>query len=97
MIQELYAAAPLFRALRASAWDLAIVGWHLGDVDGRDLLRWMRATFPVLPPVVFFTAHNTADDIVFALENGALDYIVGPIPVMVLRARLKAIARRIAA
>lgn len=91
--QEFRTAASLFRALKASDWDLAVVGWDLPDIRGADMLRWARATFPVLPPIVFLTRHAEPADIIFALDNGAVEYILAPVSASVLRARLDAILR----
>ncbi|WP_345817820.1 response regulator transcription factor (plasmid) [Paraburkholderia sp. PREW-6R] len=87
---EFRTVASLFRALKVSTWDVVIVGWNLPGINGRDVLQRVRAMFPVIPRLVFLTEHAEAADIVYALENGAADYIIAPLPPAVLRARLDA-------
>ncbi|CAB3804272.1 hypothetical protein LMG28614_05994 [Paraburkholderia ultramafica] len=94
--QEFRTVTSLFRALKDSEWDLIVAGWNLRDIEGRDFLRWIRATFPTPPSIVFLTAHNASEDIVAALDCGAIDYILTPIPTPVLQARLNAILRLVA-
>lgn len=92
---EFGTAGSLLHALRDATWDLVVLGWNLGDIKGRDMLRLARETVAALPPVVFLTAHDAPEDIVAALDEGAIDYILAPISAAVLRARLDAILRLI--
>ncbi|MCI0146688.1 response regulator transcription factor [Paraburkholderia sediminicola] len=85
--------ASLFRALKEFHWDLVIVGWNFRDLQGLDLMRWFRATFPELPKIIVVTKNQEAESIIGALDGGAIDYIFAPIPSPVLRARLDAISR----
>jgi len=48
-----------------------VAGWQLADAQGRDRLRWARATFPVLPPAVFPITDALVEDIATALDGGA--------------------------
>ena len=64
------------------------------DMDGYEVLRWVRENFDWPVPIVFVTAKDDEDDIVRALEQGADDYIVKPAKQRELVARITAVARR---
>jgi DNA-binding response OmpR family regulator len=66
------------------------------DMDGYEVLGWVRQNFEWPIPVVFVTAKDEEDDIVRALEQGADDYIVKPAKQRELVARITAVARRVA-
>lgn len=60
--KEFRTAGSLFRALRNSEWDLIVVGWNLRDMQGSDLLRTFRASFPARPAVVFLTCQDNPQE-----------------------------------
>lgn len=84
----------LYRSIKTKAWDMVIVGWTLEDMEGIELLRWIKASDPVPPLVVFVTENGADKDIISALEYGADDYIVEPVNKDVVRARVETLARR---
>lgn len=63
-------------------------------MEGIELLRWIKASGPVPPLVVFVTENGVDKDIISALEFGADDYIVEPASKDVVRARIETLARR---
>src|SRR5258705_8598280 len=75
--------------------DLVILDLGLPDVDGRDLLRMIRAVSQV--PIVVATARGGEAEIVEVLESGADDYVVKPFGPAQLDARVRAVLRRTAA
>jgi len=72
--------------------DLVVLDLGLPDLDGRELLRMLRAVSPV--PVIVATARDDEAEIVRVLDAGADDYLVKPFSFVVLVARLRAIIRR---
>ncbi len=57
--------------------DLALVDMHLGDGDGLEVLRHLRAHSPQTE-VVMLTGHGTIDSAIEAIRLGACDYLTKP-------------------
>jgi two-component system, OmpR family, KDP operon response regulator KdpE len=74
--------------------DLVVLDLGLPDLDGRELLRMLRAVSCV--PVIVATARDDDDSIVLALDAGADDYVVKPFAAGQLEARIRAVLRRAA-
>lgn len=72
---------------------LVLLDITLPDGSGLDLLRQIKAKYPLIP-VILLTANDTDMDIVEGLEQGADDYITKPFSLSVLRARVNAQLRR---
>jgi two-component system, OmpR family, response regulator len=73
--------------------DLVVLDLRLGQEDGLDLLREIRATSDV--PVIIMTGHRCDEiDRVVGLELGADDYITKPFGLRELLARIRAVLRR---
>jgi len=73
--------------------DLVLLDWMLPGMSGVDLARSLRLHRPDLP-ILMLTARAEAADIVLGLEAGADDYITKPFEAPVLRARIRALLRR---
>ena len=74
--------------------DLVVLDLGLPDLDGRELLRMLRAVSTV--PVVVATARDDDESVVLALDAGADDYVVKPFAAGQLEARIRAVLRRAA-
>jgi two-component system KDP operon response regulator KdpE len=74
--------------------DLVVLDLGLPDLDGRELLRMLRAVSSV--PVIVATARDDDESVVRALDAGADDYVVKPFPAGQLEARIRAVLRRAA-
>ena len=74
--------------------DLVVLDLGLPDLDGRELLRMLRAVSTV--PVVVATARDDDDSVVQALDAGADDYVLKPFRADQLEARIRAVLRRAA-
>ena len=74
--------------------DLVLLDLGLPDLDGRELLRMLRAVSAV--PVIVATARDDEESIVQALDAGADDYVVKPFAAGQLEARIRAVLRRAA-
>jgi DNA-binding response OmpR family regulator len=72
--------------------DVLLVDVMLGNSDGRDLIREVRTRSQV--PIIITSARGDTTDVVAGLEAGADDYVVKPIVVKELAARMRAVRRR---
>lgn len=74
-------------------YDLLILDWMLPKVSGVNLCRHYRDKGKT-SPVLMLTAKDTTLDKVAALDAGADDYLVKPVDVIELLARVRALGRR---
>ena len=65
-------------ALESSRFDCVLVGDLLSGMDGLDVLRKIRASFPALP-VIVLSANGDSITAVKAIRGGASDYLPKPI------------------
>jgi two-component system KDP operon response regulator KdpE len=72
--------------------DLVVLDLGLPDLDGRELLRMLRAVSQM--PVIVATARDDEAEIVRVLDAGADDYLVKPFTAAQLDARVRAVLRR---
>lgn len=77
------------------SFDLFLLDSNLPDIDGPDVLRWLKADRNDDTPVIFVTACDSEADIVSALAGGADDYLVKPVRCGELLARIDALMRRV--
>ncbi len=82
------------RGFRRESFDLLIMDWELPESSGIEVLRWVREYADWHIPVLFVTARDSERDIVYALEQGADDYMTKPVSRSVTLARINALARR---
>lgn len=74
-------------------YDLLILDWMLPNVSGVQLCQQYRQ-LGKSSPVLFLTAKDTLQDKITGLDVGADDYLVKPVNVMELLARVRALGRR---
>lgn len=72
--------------------DIILLDLGLPDRNGHQILTELRQWF--VNPVLILSARNTEEDIVKALDNGAVDYIVKPFRTGELMARLRTALRQ---
>ncbi|OAB59657.1 two-component system response regulator [Phormidium willei BDU 130791] len=74
-------------------YDLLILDWMLPGQDGIDICKQYRKLGKT-SPVLILTAKDTTADKVMGLDGGADDYLVKPIDLEELLARVRALRRR---
>ena len=86
------------RAAAFEPFDAILLDWRLPDGSGVDWLRGLRASPGAnqRAPVLLLTARDQLNDRIEGLDAGADDYMVKPIDLDELSARLRAIERRVA-
>jgi DNA-binding response OmpR family regulator len=72
--------------------DVVVLDLGLPDLDGREVLRMLRAVSRV--PVIVATARDDEEEIVRVLDAGADDYLIKPFGAAQLEARIRAVLRR---
>ncbi len=73
-------------------YDTIILDWMLPGLSGIEICRNIRKESLVVP-VIFLTARDTTEDVVFGLEAGANDYIRKPFAFDELMARIRVMMR----
>lgn len=85
-------ARTALQMFRDNEFDLIVLDLWLGNENGFDLLREVRQTH--MTPCIMCTAQDEATDKVVGLELGADDYVVKPVNLRELLARIRALLRR---
>lgn len=80
-------------ALVTESYAAVVLDLGLPQVEGLDVLRQTRARRSSLP-ILILTARDAIDDRVHGLDSGADDYVVKPVDLDELAARLRALVRR---
>ncbi|MFB9266572.1 response regulator transcription factor [Bradyrhizobium erythrophlei] len=80
-------------AVYSETYDIALLDLGLPVVDGREVLRRLRAEGRKVP-VIVLTARDTLNDRIDGLDLGADDYVVKPFEIGELLARMRAVLRR---
>lgn len=74
-------------------FDLAILDVRLPEISGFELCQmWRREN--ILVPILFLTARDTSDDVIYGLKSGGDDYLTKPFDLSVLLARIESLLRR---
>jgi len=83
-------------AVREVRPDLIVLDVMLPDFDGFDVVRRLRreGSPPTVPPVLFLTALDAAEDRISGLTAGGDDYVTKPFNLEELILRIRAILRR---
>ena len=77
--------------LKRVQYDLVLLDQMMPGMSGIDLLHLLRATYsPSELPVIMVTAVDQSQTVVEALNNGANDYVVKPVDMPVITARIEA-------
>ena len=74
---EVTSAADALARVRSEAFDLVVADVRMPPIGGFTLLRRMRAESPETP-IALMTSFPTVEDVVCAMQSGAVDYLVKP-------------------
>lgn len=76
--------------------DLLLLDWMLPEISGIEICRQVRRD-PKLKnlPIILLTARGDENDRVRGLDTGADDYLVKPVSIVELQARIRALLRRL--
>lgn len=78
---------------RDGSFDLLVLDVQLPGIDGFEVCQELRRE-GVLTAILFLTARDQPDDIVYGLKTGADDYMVKPFDLAELQARVESLLRR---
>lgn len=81
--------AEAIRALRKWEFDLAVVDLKMEDMDGIEVLKVLKKMDPALQ-VIILTGHGSERAARDGLAHGAFDYLIKPIGLDPLIARIRA-------
>jgi DNA-binding response OmpR family regulator len=84
----------LLKDLKRESFDLLVLDWSVPDMNGTEIMTWVRANLPQRVPVLFVTGRTSENDIVAGLAAGADDYMIKPLRGPELVARVQALLRR---
>jgi diguanylate cyclase (GGDEF)-like protein len=77
--------------INAAQYDLILLDQMMPGMSGLDMLRLLRATYSQTElPVIMVTAVDQSQSVVDALDQGANDYVVKPVDLPVVAARIQA-------
>jgi len=88
-------AGDLLKNIVSESYDLYLVDWELPDINGNEVVRRLRNDYTIQAPIIFTTSRDSEADIVEGLEVGADDYLIKPLRQHELKARIKAVTRRL--
>ena len=78
--------------LRHRDFDVILLDLGLPDMDGLEVLRKLRQVTDV--PILILTARDDERSVVLGLRSGADDYLIKPVKLVELLARIEAVTRR---
>jgi DNA-binding response OmpR family regulator len=76
-----------------NTYDLVVLDLMLPEIDGLEVCRMVRESSMV--PIIILTAKGDDSSKLLGLEYGADDYLTKPFNILELKARIKAILRRV--
>ncbi len=82
------------KKVKWNTYDLLVLDWLVPDMNGVEVLKWVRENLDWRIPVLFTTQKDSEEDIVHGLSQGADDYMIKPIKHRELLARIDALGRR---
>jgi DNA-binding response OmpR family regulator len=82
------------KMLQRESFDLLMVDWALPDSTWPEVVRWVRAHVHEAVPILFLTSRQDEAAIIEGLSAGADDFMVKPVRVGELSARITALLRR---
>lgn len=93
LVEAFSNGAALKTAIPRDTFDAVVIDWNMPGVSGIEIVKWATATLADPPPFLMMTSRSDDADIVAGLEAGASDYIVKPVTITILCARIAAAVR----
>lgn len=93
LVEAFSNGAAIRTAIARDTFDAIVIDWNMPGETGLDVVKWAMATLADPPPFLMMTSRSDETDIVAGLEAGASDYIVKPVSIAVLCARVTAAVR----
>lgn len=87
--------AEISTALRTQSFDLLLLDWTLPDGEADSVIRLVRQQLRLATPILIESASGDENQIVEALALGADDYVVKPLRLSEVQARIAALLRRV--
>lgn len=84
----------LTMSLLRESYDVLVLDWLVPDMNGIEVLQWVRENLDWRIPVLFITQRDAEEDVVEALQSGADDYMAKPVKPAEMLARIGSISRR---
>lgn len=84
----------LTMSLLRESYDVLVLDWLVPDMNGIEVLQWVRDNLDWRIPVLFITQRDAEEDVVEALQSGADDYMAKPVKPAEMLARIGSISRR---
>src|SRR5690606_27986465 len=81
-------------SLEAARYDAIILDLGLPDMDGLRVLASRHAGHTEMPPCIVLTARDAVQSKIEGLNAGADDYVLKPVDIAELEARIRAVLRR---
>jgi len=69
---------PVFDALRANSFDIVISDLRMPEVDGSEILEFVRANYDTVP-IIMLTGFTDVTVAIDVLKKGAFDYLMKPV------------------
>ena len=76
--------------IQTGAYDLILLDILMPEVDGYEVLQWIRTSSWQHIPTIVISALDTVDSVVRCIQMGAADYLIEPFNHTLLKARLSA-------
>lgn len=92
-VRNVSSAEDCLAALSAEQADLLLLDLQLGDVDGVEVMGTVRTRWPQTE-IIILTAHGSMMSAIAAVRHGAADYLLKPVGVDALRARVAEVLAR---
>ena len=93
VVDSCYCGTDAVAYMSMMEYDAVILDVMIPEINGFEVLKRVR-NLKIETPVLFLTARDQVEDIVFGLNSGADDYMVKPFSFDELLARLRVITRR---